>query len=121
MVYGVGVDIIEINRVARASRNPRFYEKCFTDGEAAEVMQKGPQTAAGFFAAKEAVAKALGTGFSGFTLRDVEIICNADGKPGVVLHNGAEKFAESAGITGIHVSISHSKDNAVAFAVCEMG
>ena len=68
------------------------------------------------FAAKEAVAKALGTGFAGFGMADVEILADERGRPTVYLHGGAAKLADGA---RVHLSISHDGGMALAFAVLE--
>ncbi|MDP4088998.1 MAG: holo-ACP synthase [Bacillota bacterium] len=123
MIKGVGVDIVEIDRIDEAiKRNESFVEKAFCDGEFNYMKGKRSmlQHAAGMFAAKEAVSKALGTGFRGFFLRDVEVRREDNGKPYVVLHNGARELAESFGDYTIHLSISHGRDNAVAYAVLEV-
>ncbi|MFA5524397.1 MAG: holo-ACP synthase, partial [Tissierellales bacterium] len=74
---------------------------------------------AGLFAAKEAVSKALGSGISGFKWTDIEIYTESSGKPCVRLLGKAKKLADTIGISNIHISISHSKENAVAFAIAE--
>ena len=66
-ILGVGLDLCDIRRIRRAMENPRFAQRAFTQGERERIAQRGEQTAAGLFAAKEAVAKALGTGFDGFS------------------------------------------------------
>lgn len=121
MIKGIGTDIIEIDRVAKAMANGRFMSKCYTQKEISYISSKGneAETAAAVFCAKEAVAKALGTGFSGFSPRDVEITRNEMGKPEVTLYDKAKKTAEAAGIFVIHVSLTHCRDHAAAFAVAE--
>ena len=82
-------------------------------------MRGKPQTTAGLFAAKEAVAKALGTGFSGFWPNEIEIIHDKTGKPYVLLHKKAAFLAESIGAASIIISITHHKTSAAAVAVLE--
>ena len=118
MIKGIGVDIIEIARIKSAMENPAFLEKLFTPAEMSFIGGR-TQTAAGLFAAKEAVAKSLGTGFSGFGLRDAEILEDPNGKPFVTLHNGAKTAADEKGVRVIHISVSHSKEYAVAVAYAE--
>ncbi|MFA6941693.1 MAG: holo-ACP synthase, partial [Clostridiaceae bacterium] len=75
---------------------------------------------AGKFSAKEAVSKALGTGIRGFSFKDIEILKDNPGKPYVILKNNAEKLASSFGNYSISISISHSRENAVAVAILEV-
>lgn len=79
-----------------------------------------PESVAGRFAAKEAVSKALGTGIRGFEFKDIEIDKNTLGKPIVSLRGEAKKLGEKLGNYKIHLSISHSKENAIAYAVLEV-
>jgi holo-[acyl-carrier protein] synthase len=93
--------------------------RCFTEGELAYLKNKGPKTASGLFAAKEAVVKALGSGFDGFWPRDVEIYHDEKGRPGVTLHGAAREKADALGVSNIFVSITHNKTTAAAVAVLE--
>ena len=83
MIAGLGIDVCEISRIEKALEHPRFALRAFTEGERARIAQRGAKTAAGLFAAKEAVAKALGSGFDGFGLQDVEIQWDEAGRPPV--------------------------------------
>ncbi len=117
MIRGIGVDTIELTRVSQALTRPRFLERVFTDGERTHITQKGTQSAAGIFAAKEAIVKALGTGFTGaIGFHSVEISHDEKGAPVCALHGAAR---ESAGGARVFVSISHDRAHAVAFAVIE--
>ena len=73
----------------------------------------------GIWAAKEAASKSLGTGFYGFTIKDIEVRHTAQGQPQIILYNGALKQAEQLGVKRIHISISHESEQALAFAVAE--
>jgi len=117
VIFGAGTDIIEIDRVEAASA--AFCEKTFTPAERSYISEKKAQSAAGLFAAKEAVAKSLGTGFRGFRPIDVEILPDRLGKPVVRLHNRAAEIAAENSVTAIHVSVSHCETYAVAYAVAE--
>ncbi|GAB6085263.1 holo-ACP synthase [Alkaliphilus crotonatoxidans] len=120
MIKGIGIDIIEIARIKKAvEKNPRFLERFFTPGERQLLKEKGnhPASIAGFFAAKEAIVKALGTGFRNMKWQDIEIQRNPLGKPTVKFHNNSKKIAYSKGIEEILISISHSRENAVAQAI----
>lgn len=117
---GLGVDIIEVERVMRAmQRTPRFAESVFTDDERAycDSHAHPDRHYAARFAAKEAVAKALGTGFSGFGPHDIEVALNDKGKPVAVLAGRAAEAAEAAGVIAVHLSLSHTSELAIANAV----
>ena len=118
MIFGVGCDIIEIYRIAK--KDERFLEKCFTKKEQDLFREKKlSQTIAANFAAKEAFSKALGTGVRGFSLIDIEVLRDELGKPYINLYNGAKELCENAGIKDIFVSLSHSKELAMAYVVLE--
>lgn len=122
MIVGVGVDIVEIRRIKEAiERNDSFIEKLFCKEEIEYFKSRNmrPEYVAGRFAAKEAVAKALGTGFRGFNFRDIVIDRTALGKPVVVLKGKARLVAQRNGNCKMHLSISHGEDNAIAYAVME--
>lgn len=122
MIKGIGIDIIEIDRIRRAiEKNDKFIDRVFTVNEkkAFEEKNHSPQTIAGYFAAKEAVSKALGTGISNMRWKDIEILKDPSGKPYVRLYNNAENLAYSMSIDKILISISHSRENAVALAIAD--
>lgn len=117
----VGVDIVEIERIARtlARFGERFLRRVYTEAEIAYCRGK-PSRLAARFAAKEAVAKALGVGVfwrEGVYWREVEVIRDRRGKPGIRLHGGALERAQQEGLTGWALSLSHSREYAVAMAV----
>lgn len=116
MIIGIGTDIVEISRIAKAIESEAFARKCFTEDE---LQNARPESLAANFAAKEAVAKALGTGFRGFSPIDIEILRDELGKPRAVLYNGAKAAADGLSVTALHISLTHSKEYAVAFAVAE--
>lgn len=120
MIAGIGLDLCAIGRMEKAIERERFLERVYTERErerirAASGMRRG-EIAAGLFAAKEAVAKALGTGFDGFGPADIEIAPDARGRPECALHNRA---AALAGGRSIRVSITHESDMAAAVAILE--
>ncbi len=121
MIHGVGVDIIEIDRVKDAVSRERFCQRVFTGKEYAyAVARKNAfETYAGIFAAKEAVAKALGTGFGVFGMQDIEILHNSQNAPSVKLYGQAAALAQTHGAYRMWISISHNKTTAVAQAVWE--
>ncbi len=114
---GLGNDIIEIERIEKALlRTKSFKEKVYTKKEIeyAEKKNKKYETFAGKFAAKEAIAKAFGTGVRDFSLIDIEILNDSVGKPYVVLKESLkEKYQDYK----IEISISHSKTCAIATAI----
>jgi holo-[acyl-carrier protein] synthase len=114
----VGVDIIEINRVAATIERfgDRFLKRIYTPGEIAYCRGRAPQLAARF-AAKEAVMKALGTGTHGVGWREVEVTRKRSGEPCIELHGRAFERAEKLGIDRFAISISHSREYAVASVV----
>jgi holo-[acyl-carrier protein] synthase len=121
VIGGIGVDVIEIPRIQRAidEWGDTFLEKIFTPQELsyARARKNATQHIAGRFAVKEAVAKALSTGWSGgFRWKDVEVENDASGKPSVRLHGHVQELLEGSRIL---VSISHSDNVVVAFAVIE--
>jgi len=113
-----GVDIIEIERVARAidRHGARFYSRFFTEREVAESRRQAAALAARF-AAKEAVAKALGTGIGPVRWTEIEIVSGAQRQPELRLHGAAARLAGELGLTDWAVSLSHTHQHAVAFAV----
>ena len=130
MIIGTGVDIIEINRFADKDNSPKFMSRIFTANEQNYLKKRGVQSMAGLFAAKEAVVKALGTGFKGFWPCDVEIAHDKFGKPYVILHGAAKRQLKKEAATHmrkrnkrscfhISVSISHNEKDVIAFAVIE--
>lgn len=119
MIKGIGTDIIEISRIKKAAENTSFLKKIYTDTELQLFHNCNYETLAGNFAAKEAVVKALGTGFKGCSPREIEILRMKSGKPYVVLYDNAREILNSLGGGNIFISISHSKENALAFAVIE--
>ena len=114
----VGVDVIEIERVeaALARFGDRFLRRVYTAEEAAFCRGRVHELAARF-AAKEAVMKALGTGARGVAWREIEVLPNHRGKPLVYLYGRARARAERIGLAGLDVSMSHSREYAVAFVV----
>jgi holo-[acyl-carrier protein] synthase len=123
LILGVGIDIVEIRRIKSAMEgNDRFLEKIFTSTELEYLKSRNlrPEYVAGRFAAKEAVAKALGTGFRGFDFKDIEIDRTILGKPIVILKGKAKLIAKKEGQYNIHLSISHGEDSAVAYAILEV-
>ena len=116
----LGVDIVEIARIRAAlgRHEAGFRRRVYTE---VEWQQCGRSIAslAGRFAAKEAVMKSLGVG--GMAFSEIEIVRLPSGKPEVKLHGRMLQRATRLGITSISITISHSRDNAVAVALAERG
>ena len=116
-----GVDVIEIQRIRDVATKygQRFLGKIYTDGEVAYCRGRAPQLA-NRFAAKEAVMKALGTGVKGVRWRDIEVVREMGNAPVIRLHGTAEAIAKRKGISYLSVSLSHSREYAIAFVVGEI-
>ena len=119
MIY-TGVDIIEIDRIAKVrDRYPsRFLEKIYTPSERVYARNRSAQLASRF-AAKEAVMKALGTGVRGVPWKSIEVTRKRGGPPEISLHGNAKKRSQRMGVTRIALSLSHSRNYAVASVVME--
>ena len=116
--FSVGVDIIEIERIGviLQRHGQRFLQRVYTSAEQAYCRGRVPELAARF-AAKEAVSKALGTGLWGITWREMEILGDKRGKPLIYLHGRARARAQELGLSEFAISLSHSRDYAVAFVM----
>ena len=116
----IGVDVVEVPRMrALLARRPRVAQRLFTPGEMAYAAARGDPTErlAARFAAKEAVMKALGAGFGEVAFREIEVVRAAGGRPTVGLSGRAAVRARQAGVTGWHLSLSHTATTAVAVAL----
>ena len=118
MIIGIGTDIFETERIAKGMSKQRFLSRIFTERELRYCSNKPKESAAGLFAAKEAAVKAMGIGFTGFWPCDVEIAHNAQGMPFVCPHGHFKDICDSKQAC-FHVSISHTKDIVIAFAIAE--
>lgn len=115
----IGVDIIEIGRIRQSIERwgERFLCRVYTDAELG--LYKKTESLAVRFAGKEAAVKALGTGMRGIGWRDIEILYEPSGKPLVNLYRQAREQANDLGLKGLAISLSHSRDYAIAFVVGE--
>ncbi len=115
----IGVDIIEISRIKKACSRKNFLNRFFTLRELEGIKGKKSfyEHVAGKYAAKEAVVKAMGTGFRNMKWKDIEILNQESGKPVVVFSGNAKKIFELKNFSRILVSISHCEEYAIAFAV----
>ena len=116
MIVGVGIDVVQVARIERAlARTPGLALRLFTDGER---EQPRAESLAARFAAKEAVAKALGAP-GGLRWRDAEVVRDPSGRPRLVLHGGVAEEAAAQGIATWHLSLSHDGGVATAVVVAE--
>ncbi len=124
MIVGTGIDIAEVDRIANsiARFGRRFLERIFTPEEIRYCESKANKAEryAGRFAAKEAAMKAIGTGWNhGVTWRDVEVRRAPGRRPTMEFHNKAGEFFRKLGAARAHLSITHTKDSAMAQVILE--
>lgn len=125
MILGIGTDLIEIDRVRRSVERfgDRFLTRVFTPIEIAYCRRKVHGAAESFaarFAAKEAGAKALGTGISrGVRWTEIEVRNERGGKPGIVWSGRARERAKAIGVVRTHLSLTHSREMAMAVVLVE--
>lgn len=115
-IVGIGCDFVQCERIQKAWKKESFAKKFYTEKEIA-LVRKRPGRAATNYAAKEAVSKVFGTGFSVFLPIDIEILRDEKGAPYVILHGEAKKKADSLGIKKIMLSLSDDGAYAQAFAM----
>ena len=116
----IGIDIIEITRIEKAvSRwGEGFLHRVYTDPEL-KLYHNKPSSLAARFAGKEAVIKALGPQTEGIRWREIEILSDSSGKPSVHLYGEAQNRADSLGLDKLAISLSHSKEYAIALVAGE--
>ena len=124
MIYGIGTDLVDLERIKSMKSLSSFAKKILGDQELKEYAQLeeglnqyylGKQ-----FAGKEAFVKALGTGFKAPIFpKDIQILRNSLGKPEILLSAGAKSYVEDLGITKSHVSLADESNHLLAFAVLE--
>ena len=127
MILGIGLDLCGLERMSRAIEKPHFVDRVYTPAEAERIrgasLNRRPEIAAGLFAAKEAVAKALGTGLTGFGPADIEVTPDDAGCPRCTLSGGALARASllcgEGALFNVWVSITHDRGTAAAVAVIE--
>lgn len=118
-VLGIGVDMVEISRIERAlARHERFATRLFSARERERCLDcsRPARRFAACFAAKEAASKAMGTGIRGFSWKEMELLADAEGRPVLFLSGRAREVAQGLGIREILVSVTHTRDAALAFA-----
>lgn len=117
MIIGVGIDIVEIDRIAAAIARDTFVRRIFTPGEQVYCEGRGRQRAASYgarFAGKEALLKALGTGLSGGRWQDIEILPDTKGRPQVRLTGSFAQIAAAQGVERIYITLTHARQYAAA-------
>jgi holo-[acyl-carrier protein] synthase len=125
-VLGIGTDIVECLRIAKMieRHGELFLTRVYTQHEIdyCTARKAATQHYAGRFAAKEAVLKALGTGWTrGIHWRDIEVHNEMGGRPKIVLSGGAGELCQKLGITEMLISISHCRTHATAYALAVGG
>ncbi len=114
MIVGIGIDVCPVARFASAAENERLLARLFTPSERDSSMNR----MAGRFAAKEALAKALGAP-AGLRWSDCEVLADETGRPSLVVTGTVAERVEELGVSRLHVSISHDAGVAVAMVVVE--
>lgn len=120
-IIGVGIDVCEIERFSRTvERRPGLVDKVFTPGErvTASGSTRSSQSLAARFAAKEALAKALGAP-AGLAWQDAEVLTDDTGRPSFAIRGTVAARAAELGIATVHVSLSHDAGIASAVVICE--
>jgi holo-[acyl-carrier protein] synthase len=124
MIIGIGLDVVHVQRLVHWEKKPGLLERYFHPDELASARAKGSGSIlslAARFAAKEAFGKAIGTGLSGITLKNILVLNNHNGKPCMQLFGNAFDAFRATGGEIIHLSLTHERDNALAMVVIEGG
>ena len=126
MIVGTGIDLVEIQRIHQSVERygKRFLRRVYTAAEQAYCLRKknASESLAARFAAKEAAAKALGTGMShGVTWVEIEVVREPSGRPTIAFHGRAREIANRLGVQSTALSLTHTRDLAVASVVLEGG
>jgi len=123
MILGIGTDLCQISRIEKAIEKAHFFERIFTEEERSYLKGKERSraaSAAAMFAAKEAVAKAFGTGFAkGVSASEISVTHDENGAPGIRLTGGAQARLEAIGGKEVLLSLSHEGDMALAFVLIQ--
>ena len=122
MIFGIGIDQIEVKRIAKSILNDKFVANIFSENEIkyCNKFKNKDEHFAARFAAKEAFLKAFGTGLrNGFSMNEIEVINNELGKPELRFLGKSSELVIDSEIIGIHVSLTHLKETACAMVVLE--
>ncbi len=122
MIYGLGVDCTQVERIAKSMAKPHFAARVFSPAERDLFASRGEkhaaESAAGCYAAKEAFLKAAGKGLGGFALAEIAALRQASGAPVFQLSGAAKAWCDENGLTA-HLSLTHDAGLAIAFVVLE--
>lgn len=118
-MYSVGLDMVEIARIEKSMKSPRFLKVILGDSEYSQLEEKNfpKQSVAANFCAKEAFSKALGTGMRGLNMKDIQILRDSLGKPYFLLSGSALNVSNKKNLD-FSLSITHTKNYACAVVVC---
>lgn len=122
MIRGIGIDVVAVERMRRWLEDIELLHRFFAPEEREAIYERKDGAAlslAARFAAKEAFAKALGTGFKGFALRDVWVVNDALGKPTLRVTGPAERALRRIGGSTLWLSLTHEREHAIAMVVIE--
>ncbi len=124
MIYGIGTDLVEVNRMEKIIQRwgERFTEKVYSQDEIDYCTRKAYPAIhyAARFAAKESFLKSLGIGLGmGVSLKDIEVINNAQGNPQLKMNERIRKVLDTHGITYVHISMTHTREHAHAVVILE--
>jgi len=123
LITGIGIDIVQVERMRRWRAQPGLLERFFHPQELAAALARGEMTdlaLASRFAAKEAFGKALGTGLEGIVLKDIMVINHYNGRPELQIFATAQEALKKSGANRVHLSLTHEQDNALAMVVLEV-
>ena len=115
-IIGIGIDEVSCERVQKACEKASFLTKYYSEEEQ-NLIEKRKSRAATNFAGKEAVAKAFGTGFTGISPKEIEILRDDKGAPYVRLSGNAKEQAKALKIVKIHISLTDTKEHALAYVI----
>ncbi len=121
MLIYTGIDLVEIDRIKKSIKSPKFLSRVFSSQELKYFVSKSfnPSTIAANFCAKEAFSKALGTGIRGFSLNEVSVLRDGAGAPYILLSGKAKEAVKNRGLK-LSVSLTHSKSYATAVVIAYM-
>lgn len=121
-MLSVGIDLVELKRISHAMKNPRFLSRVLGKSEYAQLQERGfpVESVAASFCAKEAFAKAMGTGVRGFSLKEVELYRAQNGAPKLLLTGRARRLSEERQLQ-FAVSVTHTREYASAVVIAQEG
>jgi holo-[acyl-carrier protein] synthase len=122
MILGIGLDVVNVDRLRKWDKIEGIFKRYFHESEIEAASKKGSMrllSLAARFAAKEAYGKALGTGLTGFSLKEISVQNDKYGKPWMNLYGRAKDSLKNLGGNKIHVSLTHEHDYALAMVVIE--